>query len=122
MITIREAVTSLKEEYPDMCEHGLADTFQGARPVHLDELITEAERWPQLIELCRTWLSQCPQVKTMRWQEDTYSYKNEVEAWSGVTWIPHIAVLVAARQLGLPMEQNKARPYAGRLPLGAKRP
>ena len=121
MISVRTAVTGLKADYPGTCVHGLADMGEPA-PAALEEVIYEAMRWPKLTQLCRAWLTQCPQITTMRTELDTYSYKNEIEVWAGVPWIPHIAVLVAARQLKIPMEQNPNRPYAALLPLGAKRP
>ena len=121
MISVREAVAEIKADYPGTCVHGLADMGTPA-PATLTEVYAEAKRWAHLTQLCRTWLSQCPQISSMRSEEDTYSYKNEIEVWSGVAWVPHIAVLVAARQLGIRMEQNPNRPYAALLPLGAKRP
>lgn len=121
MITIREAVAEIKTEWPAMTVHGLADMGTPA-PATLEAVVAEAKRWPRLTQLCRAWLTQCPQISSMRHEEDTYSYKNEIEVWSGVPWVPHIAVLVAARQLKIPMEQNPNRPYAALLPLGAKRP
>jgi hypothetical protein len=121
MITVREAVAEIKADYPGMCVHGLADMGTPA-PATLKEIYAEAKRWSHLTQLSRTWLSLCPRITSVRSEEDTYSYKNEIEVWSGVAWVPHIAVLVAARQLGIPMEQNPNRPYAALLPLGAKRP
>ena len=121
MITVREACAAMKADYPGTCVHGLADMGTPA-PATLKEVYAEAKRWPTFTQICRAWLTQCPQIASMRHEEDTYSYKNEIEVWSGVAWIPHIAVLVAARQLGIPMEQNPNRPYAALLPLGAKRP
>ena len=121
MITVREAVVEMKADYPGLCVHGLADMGAPA-PATLKDVVAEAKRWAHLTQLCRTWLSQCPQIASIRSERDTYSYKNEIEVWSGVSWVPHIAVLVAARQLGIRMEQNPNRPYAALLPLGAKRP
>jgi hypothetical protein len=121
MITVREAVAEMKADYPGLCVHGLANMGTPA-PATLTDVVAEARRWPQLIQLCRSWLSQCPQIANIRSERDTYTYKNEIEVWSGVSWVPHIAVLVAARQLGIPMEQNPNRPYAALLPLGARRP
>jgi len=121
MISLREAAAEIKAEWPAMTVHGLADMGTPA-PATLEEVIAEAMRWPQLTQLCRAWLTQCPQIASMRPELDTYSYKNEIEVWSKVAWVPHIAVLVAARQLKIPMEQNPNRPYAALLPLGAKRP
>jgi hypothetical protein len=121
VITVREAVAEMKADYPGLCVHGLANMGTPA-PATLTDVVAEARRWPQLIQLCRSWLSQCPQIANIRSERDTYTYKNEIEVWSGVSWVPHIAVLVAARQLGIPMEQNPNRPYAALLPLGAKRP
>ena len=121
MITVREACAAMKTDYPGTCVHGLADMGAPA-PSALTDVVAEAKRWPTFTQICRAWLTQCPQIASMRHEEDTYSYKNEIEVWSGVAWIPHIAVLVAARQLGIPMEQNPNRPYAALLPLGAKRP
>ena len=121
MISVYEAVRGIKADWPGMTVHGLADMGTPA-PATLEEVTEEAIRWPLHTQLCRTWLDQCPQIATMRSELDTYSYKNEIEIWSGVAWVPHIAVLVAARQLGVPMEQNPHRPYAALLPLGANRP
>lgn len=121
MITIREAVTQLKAEFPGLCVHGLADMGAPA-PATLEAVVAEAKRWPRPVRICRSWLSECPQIASMRPEDDTYSYKAEIEAWAGEAWIPHIAVLVAARQLGIRLEANPNRPYAALLPLGAKRP
>ena len=122
MITVREAVAEMKAEYPGMSVHGLAPMAKQASLDSLSVVVKEAERWYWATQLCHSWLTQCPQIATMRTEQDTYSYKNEIEIWSGVSWVPHIAVLVAARQLEIPMEQNPNRPHAALLPLGAKRP
>ena len=121
MISVREAVTSLKKDFPQTSVHGLTDMGTPA-PDSLEAVISEAQRWPQLTAVCQKWLSDCPRIKTMRSLDDTYTYKDEIERWSGLGWVPHIVVLVAARQLEIPMEQNPRRPYAALLPLGAKRP
>ena len=121
MITVREAVTSLKLEYPETSVHGLTDMGSPA-PSDLEDVIKEAQRWPQLTDICRKWLSDCPLNKSMRTELDTYTYKDEIERWSGLSWVPHIIVLVAARQLEIPMQRSPNRPYAAILPLGAKRP
>lgn len=121
MITIEQAVAELKTAWPQMRIDGLYPDRWHPEPDSVERLTYEALRWPEQINECVDWLTECRLIKTHRRHIDTYTYKHEVESWIG-HWVSHTSFLVAVQMQGLDMIENPDRLWAGLLPLGAKRP
>lgn len=117
---LQRAIVGLQASHPNL-------GIDGLRPVgaicetDAQHLAYGLKDHGEAIAACRMWLAACPRTKNARTTHDTYSYKHEVEAVTGY-WIPHLAFLVAVQLSGLTMTPNPDRRWAGRLPLGTKRP
>lgn len=118
---IRGAVEALHIAHPLLNVDGLEPSDGGTQPTPLEVLVHEAERFPDQVEACMSWLAVCQRVRPYRATHDTYRYKHEVEATVG-RWVSHTSFLVAVQLSGLRMEPNPDRPWAGLLPLGVRRP
>ena len=119
---ISGAVAALHKRFPDLTGHGLChptDVCTGEWTTA--DLIAEAERFPDQVKTCVKWLKKCLVLDGYRAEQDTYTYKHEVETWAD-EWIAHLSMLVAVQIVGLDMEVNPAREWAGLLKLGRIRP
>lgn len=116
MIAIRHGVEALQKKHPKLSKDGL-----NGGPVPLEGLVEDTRSNSAAVEASLDWIKARRVVTTVRTTHDTYFYKHEVEAEAGI-WVPHLAFLVAVQLSGMPIQSNPDRPYAGHIPLGAKRP
>ncbi len=120
--TITQAVKELKEAHRFLCVDGLDWTVGEIGGDHtVEEVIAEALKHPEQIEVSIKYLSMCSRTKGRRVWPDTYCLKHEVESFPG-RWVSHTSFLVACQLDGWSIVSSPERSWAGRLCIGVKRP